>query len=50
MVRQWRELSLSIFRMVRESSMDQLKVVLMEGEGLRSTGEEDFNFNNNNVG
>ena len=49
MVRQWREVSLSLFRMLRESSMDQLEVFLMEGESLRPTGEEDFNFEGNNA-
>ena len=40
-------MSLSFFRMLRELSMDQLEVVLMEGEGLRPTGE-DFDFDHNN--
>ena len=48
-VRQWRELSLSIFRMMRESSMDQLEVVLMEGGGLGSTDGEDFDVDKNNA-
>ena len=42
-------MSLSLFRMLRESSTDQLEVILMEGEGLRPTGEEDFDFKGNNI-
>ena len=42
-------MSLLLFRMLRESSTDQLEVVLMEGESLRLTGEEDFDFDRNNV-
>ena len=40
---------MSLFRMLRESSTDQLEVILMEGESLRLTGEEDFDFENNNT-
>ena len=42
-------MSLLLFRMLRESSTDQLEVVLMEGESLRPTGEEDFDFESNNT-
>ena len=38
-----------LFRMLRELSTDQLEVILMEGESLRPTGEEDFDFDQNNV-
>ena len=40
---------MSLFRMLRESSTDQLEVILMEGESLRPIGEEDFDFKNNNT-
>ena len=49
MVRRWREVSVSLFRMLRESSTDQLEVILMEGESLRPIREEDFDFEGNNA-
>ena len=49
MVRQWQEVSVSLFRMLRESSTDQLEVILMEGESLRLVGGEDFDFEDNIV-
>ena len=39
---------MSLFRMLRESSTDQLEVILMEGESLRLVGE-DFDFKGNNT-
>ena len=49
-VRRWREVSVSLFRMLRESSTDKLEVILMEGESLRLVGGEDFDFEGNNAG
>ena len=40
---------MSLFRMLRESSTDQLEAILMEGESLRSIGGEDFDFEGNNA-
>ena len=48
MVRRWQEVSVSLFRMLRESSTDELEVILMEGESLRLVGGEDFDFEGNN--
>ena len=48
-VRRWREVSVSLFRMLRESSTDELEVILMEGESLRPVGGEDFDFEDNNA-
>ena len=40
---------MSLFRMLRELSTDQLEVILMEGESLRPVGGEDFDFKGNNA-
>ena len=47
-VRRWQEVSVSLFRMLRESSTDELEVILMEGESLRPVSGEDFDFEGNN--
>ena len=40
---------MSLFRMLRESSTDELEVILMEGENLRPVAGEDFDFEGNNA-
>ena len=42
-------MSVSLFRMLRESSTDELEMILMEGERLGPVGGEDFDFEGNNV-
>ena len=49
MVRRWQEVSVSLFRMLRELSTDELEVILMEGESLRPVGGEDFDSEDNNA-
>ena len=40
---------MSLFRMLRESSTDQLEVILLEGESLRPVRGEVFDFEGNNA-